>query len=115
MTAASPIRLASPASIIEAVSYLLGFDPADSLVIVGLRNGQLERPDESVSGEDRDEVAVADRGDGQLVVTAADEHVERADDHGVLAHGGSGQESLEPSGARRPSVSSAGGFVGRVR
>jgi hypothetical protein len=36
MTAA-PISISGPASLVEAVPYLLGFTPADSLVLVGLR------------------------------------------------------------------------------
>lgn len=35
------IRLTGPASIIEAVPYLLGFTPADSLVLVGLRGAKI--------------------------------------------------------------------------
>jgi hypothetical protein len=35
------IRLTGPASIIEAVPYLLGFTPADSLVLVGLRGANI--------------------------------------------------------------------------
>lgn len=41
MTATSPVRITSPASLIAAVPYLLGFEPTDSLVLVGLREGQI--------------------------------------------------------------------------
>lgn len=40
MTAA-PISLTGPASIVEAVPYLLGFTPTDSLVLVGLQDTHL--------------------------------------------------------------------------
>ena len=41
MTAASPVRITGPASLIDAVPYLLGFEPTDSLVLIGLRDGQV--------------------------------------------------------------------------
>ena len=40
MTAA-PISLTGPDSIVEAVPYLLGFTPTDSLVLVGLQGTSL--------------------------------------------------------------------------
>ena len=41
MTATSPVRIAGPASLIAAVPYLLGFEPNDSLVLIGLLDGQV--------------------------------------------------------------------------
>ena len=41
MTAASSVRITGPASLIAAVPYLLGFEPNESLVLVGLRDGQV--------------------------------------------------------------------------
>ena len=38
---ATPLSITGPASLIAAVPYLLGFEPADSLVLVGLQNGRL--------------------------------------------------------------------------
>jgi hypothetical protein len=38
---AAPIRLTGPDSIVEAIPYLLGFAPTDSLVLVGLHAGSL--------------------------------------------------------------------------
>lgn len=60
MTAA-PLSLTGPANLIAAVPYLLGFEPADSLVLVGLQNGRvivsaridlddLDRPNAVVNG-----------------------------------------------------------------
>ncbi len=41
MNASSPIRITGPAGLIAAVPYLLGFEPTDSLVLVGLHDGHV--------------------------------------------------------------------------
>jgi Domain of unknown function (DUF4192) len=41
MTAAPPVRITGPASLIAAVPYLLGFEPTDSLVLIGLHDRQV--------------------------------------------------------------------------
>lgn len=41
MTATTPVCITSPASLIAAVPYLLGLEPTDSLVLVGLRDSQV--------------------------------------------------------------------------
>ncbi len=41
MNAASPIRITGPAGLIAAVPYLLGFEPANSLVLIGLHDGHV--------------------------------------------------------------------------
>jgi hypothetical protein len=38
---ARTLRISGPADLLQAVPYLLGFHPADSLVLIGLRAGQL--------------------------------------------------------------------------
>jgi hypothetical protein len=38
---ATPLSITGPASLIAAVPYLLGFEPTDSLVLIGMRDGQV--------------------------------------------------------------------------
>lgn len=109
MTAASsPIRLAGPASIIEAVPYLLGFAPAESLVLVGLRDGQLtltaridlddlDRPSTIIDvmsvlagkAESTDVVAITygDRDEAESIASAAAAHGMRLLEHLRVAEG----------------------------
>lgn len=105
---ARPLRITGPADLLQAVPYLLGFHPAESLVLIGLADGRLVvtarigLADVGAPALLRDSVAALCRGGAEQLVAAVYSSTGNIGNTGSTGNTGSAADGPGPDDGAMP-------------